>query len=282
LENSELSSSKLPPARFLLPPYALLVATLYLWAYWRSFSVDVFEHISLTEVVKIAAYPILSAFFFSAIGVLISEVISIDKKQPSKKNQETAFSKFMNRWVAVIMAVILLIFFISIFFVSFEYQWIFSAFLIGAFIAIIVMPTNFLESEINSASLRLAVVFIISVLVPFSYAQGSINAHRILKGKDFLYQAVDIFGSHDDRNLAPKMRLRYLGKLNDRFIFFDPVKETTVLLASSDVKSLELKRFREPTSSDILPRNERADARAVAPRSQEPNGQTGSRSESPQ
>ncbi len=282
MENSELSSSKLPPARFLLPPYALLVATLYLWAYWRSFSVDVFEHISLTEVVKIAAYPILSAFFFSAIGVLISEVISIDKKQPSKKNQETAFSKFMNRWVAVIMAVILLIFFISIFFVSFEYQWIFSAFLIGAFIAIIVMPTNFLESEINSASLRLAVVFIISVLVPFSYAQGSINAHRILKGKDFLYQAVDIFGSHDDRNLAPKMRLRYLGKLNDRFIFFDPVKETTVLLASSDVKSLELKRFREPTSSDILPRNERADARAVAPRSQEPNGQTGSRSESPQ
>ncbi|MCA3275362.1 MAG: hypothetical protein ING16_05790 [Roseomonas sp.] len=77
VQKSELSVSNLPRARFLLPPYAVLVATLYLWAYWRSFSVDVFEHIGLTEVVKIAAYPILSAFFFSAIGVLISEVIAL-------------------------------------------------------------------------------------------------------------------------------------------------------------------------------------------------------------
>lgn len=282
MENSELSSSKLPPARFLLPPYALLVATLYLWAYWRSFSVDVFEHISLTEVVKIAAYPILSAFFFSAIGVLISEVISIDKKQPSEKNQETAFTKFMNRWVGMIMGVILLIFFISIFFVSFEYQWIFSAFLIGLFLSFLVISTNFLESEIKSGSLRSAAVFLISVLVPLSYAQGSINARRILEGKDFLYQAVDIFGSPHDSNLAPKMRLRYLGKLNDRFIFFDPIKETTILLASSDVKSLELKRFRESASSSILPRNGRAVEKPVAPQPQETTEQRGSRNEARQ
>ena len=282
MENSELSSSKLPPVRFLLPPYALLVATLYLWAYWRSFSVDVFEHISLTEVVKIAAYPILSAFFFSAIGVLISEIISIDKKQPSEKNQETAFTKFMNRWVGMIMGVILLIFFISIFFVSFEYQWIFSALLIGFFLAFLVRSTNFLESEIKSGSLRSAVVFLMSVLVPLSYAQGSINARRILEGKDFLYQAVDIFGSPHDSNLAPEMRLRYLGKLNDRFIFFDPIKETTILLASSDLKSLELKRFGESASSSILPRNGRAVEKPVAPQPQETTEQRGSRNEARQ
>ncbi|MCA3276629.1 MAG: hypothetical protein ING16_08795 [Roseomonas sp.] len=180
------------------------------------------------------------------------------------------------------MTVVLLIFFISIFFVSFEYQWIFSAFLIGLFLSFFIRSTTFLENEINSGSLRSAVIFVISVLVPFSYAQGSINARRILEGKDFLYQAVDIFESPHNSNLAPKMRLRYVGKLDDRFIFFDPVKETTILLASSDVKSLELKRFKEPTSSEIFQRNGRAGERTVAPRPQEPNRQTGSGSETRQ
>ena len=282
MQDSELSTSKLPPAKFLLPPYAVLVATLYLWSYWRSFSVDVFEHISLAEVVKIAAYPILSAFFFSAIGLLIGEVISLEKKQFSEKSQETAFTKFMNKWVGLIVGVFFLIFIILIFFVSFEYQWLIGSMFIGIFFYSTIKATSFLENELKSDSLRSTAIFLISVLVPFSYAQGSINARRILEGKDFLYQAVDIFGSPHDSNLAPKMRLRYLGKLNDRFIFFDPIKETTILLASSDVKSLELKRFRESASSSILPRNGLAVEKPAAPQPQETTEQRGSRSEARQ
>ena len=51
--------------------YFFSVAALYLWGYWSPFKINILEYVSLSDVIKIAAFPIASVFILVAIGMLI-------------------------------------------------------------------------------------------------------------------------------------------------------------------------------------------------------------------
>lgn len=63
----------------LVIPYAFTVSTLYLFGYWGQFNINIFEYISLSDVIKITAYQlsiyILPFVLVSAVSWLIGPIM---------------------------------------------------------------------------------------------------------------------------------------------------------------------------------------------------------------
>jgi hypothetical protein len=266
-ENSSASTTALH-AKYWLGPYAIFVAILYLWGYWGTFNVNVLEHINISEVVKIAVYPLVSAFLFFVIGVVIGEVISPRGALPEGGGRDSVLGRFLNKNIGKLLALFLFInlaVFLYLDFIGSPEKW---HILVPLFALLTYFPlksSDLLRNELKSDKVRSVAIFVLSALIPFAYGRGVINANNILTGKNFLYQNIDPPSVQDDSAAEPSARLRYLGKLNDRFIFFDPVKEATVFVAMAEIKALELKRHKESPGMAALKNDSDSRSRAAAP-----------------
>jgi hypothetical protein len=266
-ENSSASTTALH-AKYWLGPYAIFVAILYLWGYWGTFNVNVLEHINISEVVKIAVYPLVSAFLFFVIGVLIGQFIAPGSSLPPGGGKNTALGRFLDKKIGKIFILFLFVgvcAFIFFDFIGSREKWTILAIVVAFVIYLPLKSSDVLRNELKSDEVRSAAIFIVSALVPFAYVRGAMNAQDILTGKNFLYQNIDPPSVQDDSAAEPSARLRYLGKLNDRFIFFDPVKEATVFVAMAEVKALELKRHKESPGMAALKNDSDSRSRAAAP-----------------
>ncbi len=262
-------------AKFWLGPYAIILATLYLWGYWSSFHVNVLEHISFTEVIKIAAYPILSAFFFLAIGMLVSGLSPLNSIFPPGGGRDSKEGKFLNRHINKIV-VVLVVVIVLVYLLGPVEKWIFLPTLFAVLVALPVKSTGLLSRELRSEDVRSLAIFAICFLIPFSYGRGIMNASSILSGKEFLYSTVNLRDSQLTVNFATNTQPRYLGKLNDHFFFYDPVKETTLLFATSELKAFDLKSHKGSTTSQAPQKIEKTSESGSAPQSQESNRLSGS------
>lgn len=262
-------------AKFWLGPYAIILATLYLWGYWSSFHVNVLEHISFTEVIKIAAYPVLSAFFVLAIGMMASGLSPLPSVLDPGGGKHSKVGSFLNGHIKKIVVV-------YVFVIVLVYQlgpvekWIILPPLFAVLIALPVKSTGLLSRELKSEDVRSLVIFAMCFLVPFSYGRGIINAHSIISGKDFLYPTVNLRDSQLAVNFATNTQPRYVGKLNEHFFFYDPVKETTLLFATSELKAFDLKSHKGSATSQAHQKGGQTGERGGAPQSQESNRSTGS------
>lgn len=269
-ENLEPLSAKL-----WLGPYAIILATLYLWGYWSSFHVNVLEHISFTEVIKIAAYPVLSAFFVLAIGMMASGLSPLPSVLDPGAGKLSKVGSFLNGHIKKIVVV-------YVFVIVLVYQlgpvekWFILPPLFAVLIALPVKSTGLLCRELKSEDVRLLVIFAMCFLVPFSYGRGIMNAHSIISGKEFLYPTVNLRDSQLAVNFATNTQPRYVGKLNDHFFFYDPVKETTLLFATSELKAFDLKSHKGSATSQAPQKGGQTGERGGAPQSQESNRSTGS------
>ena len=262
-------------AKFWLGPYAIILATLYLWGYWSSFHVNVLEHISFTEVIKIAAYPILSAFFFLAIGMLVSGLSPLNSIFPPGGGRDSKEGKFLNKnwkWFAVSFFIVIIL----VYLFSSINKWFILPPLFACLAALPVKSTGLLSKELKSENVRSLVIFVLCYLIPFSYGRGIMDAHAIISGKDFIYSSINILNLQPMVNASIDIQPRYLGKLNDRFFFYDPVKETTILVATSEMKAFDLKSRRGSAVLQIPGKDGQTSERGGAPLSQESNRSPGS------
>ena len=63
-----------------------------------------------------------------------------------------------------------------------------------------------------------------------------------MKGKKFAYSVAELPGVPVAVTAKPGERPRYVGKANDRYVFYDPVSRSISFIATSEVKTLTLKR----------------------------------------
>ncbi len=262
-------------AKFWLGPYAIILATLYLWGYWSSFHVNVLEHISFTEVIKISAYPLLSAFFFLAIGMIISGMSPLTSMLPPGGGRESREGKFLNKhrkWLIAFFLIIIL----SVYWFSSLNKWIVLPVLFACLAASRVKSSGLLSLELKSENFRSLVIFALCYLIPFSYGRGIMNAHSIISGEEFLYPTINLLDSQSTVNVVTNTQPRYLGRLDDRFFFYDPVKETTLIVAASEIKAFDLKIYRRSAVSQTSRKDGQAGEKGGTPQTQESNRSSGS------
>jgi hypothetical protein len=245
----EPSKTVLSP-KIWLGPYAIVVATLYLWGYWGSFQVNILEYISLTEIVKAAVLPIASAFAAFAFGAVLGEVLS--PNPPSVGVINSTVKKWLRRMVPAIVGVYLL---------GVTLYWLTGPVekwrLLPVFFAIAVyLPlksTGLLVLELKADGARSTALFLLAALPPFAYGSGALAAHKVLSGTKYTFVASEIPGHILATGAKPNERLRLIGRANDHFFFYDPVAESTLYIAASEAKLLALKHHKATPPSPRTP-----------------------------
>ena len=231
------ASNTVTSPKFWLGPYALVVSTLYLWGYWGSFQINILEYISISDIIKGTIYPLGSAFAFLALGVIFGEVLS-PNLQPGG-GVHTTVGRFVNKWATPLFTVFLVS--VTLLAVLGPVQkWQVLPYLFALAVYIPLKSSDFLRAELKSDGARSVSIYLLAALIPFAYGRGALAADGILSGTNYSYPTTALPGTPSSAGASPTVRLRYIGKADDRYVFLDPVSKSTSFIAASSLTNLTL------------------------------------------
>lgn len=219
--------------------YLFVVAVLYLWGYWSPFRINVLEYISLADVVKAAAYPLATVFVFIALGALIGEAIFPEGFLPPGGGAKTRLGTWLRSvvpYIALAYGTATTLYFI---FGSVD-KWRVLPILIAIPVSVTLKEAGLLKTFLKSDRARSVVLFLLASLPPFAYGQGTLKAHQILTGTDYIYVTSEIGGQSFDAKSKIETRLRYVGKAGDQYFLFAPKTRSMLIVPLSEAKILEL------------------------------------------
>ena len=191
---------------WITPPYVFVVGILYLWGYWSSFNINVFEYAELSDLIKVAIIPVGSVFFFILLGFFLGEV-TITPKIAKRGGENTAFSSIMAKtkwiWISVYWLIVLFLIFTDL-----PGKWIVLP-MIGMFFPYFILKKSLFLSEITSDSVRTLMIMSISILPIYSFCEGKQNAVKVLDSVKYLYTP----------SIAGLQKAKYVGHVAG-YVFF--------------------------------------------------------------
>jgi len=223
---------------WLSPIYFISVGVLYLWGYWASFDINIFEYLDLSDVVKVAIIPVGSVFIFTLIGFAIGE-FAVSDVLPEGGGKESRVGVFLNR----IIPILILLYGILLYVMTFYYvpaKWHILPMLYLFPIYLILKRSGFLH-EIKKDTARSLVIMAIVALPLFSFARGKINAQNIINNENYRYAKVQ----WSDKEM------KYLGHVSDYFFFLS--KDNQEYVISKDEEVSPLKLHEHSFADDVAP-----------------------------
>jgi hypothetical protein len=227
------------PTPYWSTAYVVVVAVLYLWGYWSPFNINVLEYLSLADVVKAAAYPLASVFFFAAVGALAGEAMFPEGFLPSGGGANTKAGVWLGKAAPVIVTVYVIAIVMYLIFGSVE-KWRFLPILIAIPVCFALKEAGLMKTLLNSDRARTVVLFLLAALPPFAYGEGTLKAHRVMTGTDYTYVASEIAGHPFDDKSKAETRLRYVGKAGDQYFLYAPGKRSVLVVPIAEAKVFEV------------------------------------------
>ncbi|MGE8064436.1 hypothetical protein [Pseudomonas sp. NPDC089569] len=224
---------------YFLSMYCASAGVLYLWGYWSPFGVNILEYISLADIVKSTIYPIASAFFFLALGVVMGQLVRVAPALPPGGGRDTPLAQFLIRHKRLLIilytaAVLMLLIYGSV------EKWQFGLpVLVGAPIALYASHHNVLVRQIPVDGVRTAFLFLLAVLPFIAFGHGQLRAAAVLEGKAFDYVIDNSIVTPDE----PLQSTRFIGHAGDFFFFLEPKKSILSISKFEALKTLRLGRF---------------------------------------
>lgn len=234
--------------------YFFSVAILYLWGYWSPFNINILEHVSLSDVIKTAAYPIASVFIFAAIGAIIGELIFPEGFMPRGGGKNTKTGALLRRF-APALATVYMVFIFMLFIFGPTEKWRTLPILLAIPTSLALKEAEVLHTLIKSERARSVVLFLLAALPPFAYGQGALRANDIITGKTYSYVISEIQGYTYQSNVQRDSRLRYIGKAGEQYFFYAPEVRSVLVLPTGEAKIIELRMSDANESTDIVPIN---------------------------
>jgi hypothetical protein len=222
--------------------YFLSVATLYLWAYWATFEVNILEFVGLTEIVKTALFPVASFFVFIVLGAIAGEAIFPHGFLPAGGGANTSVGRAVRRWAPAVATIYVVLVLLLLFLGPVE-KWRALPVLIAIPVSFGLKEAGFLQPTIKSDSARTVVIFLIAALPPFAYGHGTLRANDIRSGKSFSYVTSAIDGQQLDASAPVTSKPRYLGKAGDTYFLFEPTKQALLVVHEAQVKLVQLQTY---------------------------------------
>lgn len=191
-----------------------MVGACYQFGYWGSFHVNPLEFISITDVGKLAVYPLVVTFACILSGILIGKLLIITHYPPGA-GADTPIGRKLNKhrtWLAA--SLILIAANVAIFFTRPE-KWLVVAALIGP-LSTGIGNLDSLIKVLPNAGMRYSILSVIVLLPIFSIYQGSRQAHDIKDNRPA--QFVDVVRSKLPIESDEKHSVAYLGYLGNVYI----------------------------------------------------------------
>jgi len=255
---SDKPESKIPSAYF-SSAYFFAVAVLYLWGYWSQFNVNVLEYISLTDVVKTAAYPIASVFIFMALGMIAGEFMFPKGFLPESGGSDTRVGRTLRRAAPAILTIYAAGTFLLWLLGPIE-KWLILPVLVSLPLSFALKEAGILKTFIGSERLRSVALFAMAALPPLAYGQGVLRAHDIISGKSYSYILSPIVGHPNEPQTKPESRLRYVGKAGEEYFLYSPLSQSMLILPTKEAKLIEIR-----SNSSRAPKPTEFPASAVSP-----------------
>jgi hypothetical protein len=242
-ESSESSIGKPASTQlYFLTLYFVAVGVLYLWGYWSTFNVNILEYLSLTDVIRLTAYPVASAFVFMAIGAVVAEVLVGQPTLPAGIGRNTRTGKFLRKIVPFLVFAYLAAT-VALTLSNIPNKWSPLSVLFAVPVYVFAKKRDFLIDLVPHDSARSIVIYLLATLPTFAYGQGQLHAAVIVGGQKFEYVLSPIDQVSVAADASPIQRVRYLGHAGDLFFFLNPMHSILVITKFQDDKPLLLKHF---------------------------------------
>ena len=233
----KLASSSLLP--YWSTAYFLSVGILYLWGYWSPFKINVLEYVGLSDLVKTAAYPVVSVFVFMAISAIAGELMFPHGFMPQGGGGSTKTGLFLRRHLWLLAAVYAVAT-VSIFLFGPIEKWLILPALVAVPVSLSLKSTGILEDKIQHERHRSVALFLIATLPLFAYGHGAMKADDLLTGKSYLYVVSKLEAAPVAPQSTQFMKLRYIGKAGDHYFLYSPDAKTVLIVPPAEAKVLEL------------------------------------------
>jgi len=238
-----ISGKRIREYGFIASFYSVVVGILYLWGYWSSFEVNILEYISLTDIVKVAIFPILSSFIIFALGAIAGELM-LAGKFPDGGGVNTPTGRFLNKYKDWLLALYILCTYL-IFLFGQTQKWLILPLLISIPISTWLRNRGFLQDLIPNGSANRTIGLLVCALPFYAFGHGIMNAHAIIDGATYQYVDLDMkklsFIVSDPEFKDNK--LKFIGVLNN-LIFLMPTGGKTIIIAKFDsLEPIALKTY---------------------------------------
>lgn len=220
--------------------YLVTVGILYLWGYWPRFGINILEYLSLTDVVKLTAYPVASAFVFLAIGAVFGELMVSDPSVTPESIRRSHVGRFF-RWAAPVITPLYIVGTFALFMWGPETKWQVLPILVAMPLYVAAKRAGLL-SELSHDSTRSVLVFLLVLLPLWAYGQGRTEAQHIRDGKKYTYLTkapADTLPIEDPAKA--QTRIKYLGHAGGFFFLLAADNKTVILLDIDKTNGLHLK-----------------------------------------
>lgn len=207
-------------------PYGAIVASLYLFGYWGAFEINILEFVGFSELVKLAAYPLLASLTFLIIGYALSELFHGDSLPPGG-GADTKIGRFGRKYWRSLLAVhISVVVLIGIFGQAPE-KW----FVVASLASVLSVPLShlaFFISVIPDPRIRGSVLFLLFLVAGMAFAYGRLDAHLAKTG--FSPQVVDVTRSNLSLQSDKKKPVAYLGYVGGYFMLYESATGSVVIM----------------------------------------------------
>ena len=207
---------------WLFPVYFVSVGILYLWAYWYTFNINIFEYANLLDIVKASLIPVGTPFFLILIVMFICEFTFFYQDSEDHVDSLTRSSL-----IIPFLGILVLIFTVLF---SVEMRWKALPWLLGIIPYLVLKRSSFF-SEITQDSVRSVLILAVSTLPIYSFCIGKTDANKVIEGKYVNVTVEEIAGYKD---------LKYIGNAGE-MLFFISQKNTEIVLRKIDDNPLVLR-----------------------------------------
>jgi len=193
-----------------------MIGVLYLWAYWSSFRINIFEYAGLTDLVKVAIIPVGTLFFFVLIGFILGEY-TYGSKLPEGGGKNTWFGKFLNKsssFLNILYWVILVFLIVS----DMPIKWDILPFIGVAYPYLVLKKSSFLI-EIKPDSTRATIILTLCILPIYAFCKGKLDSIEILTNEKYRYV----------ESVGTLKHAKYLGHVAQYLFFISRDNEKVVI-----------------------------------------------------
>ncbi len=224
----------------LIIPYSIGISTLYLFGYWGSFNINIFEYIGISDVLKIAIYQLIHYGSLILLGVVTAHLFInpvMSKALPPGEGAELPETKFIKKyWRFLAIIPFSLIIYITLFTNS-ETRWLAAALLIAPLSPFIVGNSTFLSDLIPNTTARNTIAYLGLMIFILSYGWGTVDAAR----KKAMDNNVSVNGG--------ELKKTYIGRAGDHIFFWDKENSMVEILLTESVKSV---KYQIPQSKPLF------------------------------
>lgn len=207
---------------------AITLSFCYLVGFWNTFDINIFEYISISDIVREAIYPLIISFAFSIIGYIWGF------RTPSNYVDDSKI-QHMNVHIRVIVVVNAILCGILIYLKQPSF-WMF-----GGFVFIFLMFELFKTTLITISlqyNLNPAIIFIMGFMMVESVCFGKIDSYNILQGHDTFWVSSRFIQNKDISSSDKKFK--YISLEGNYVFLLSENNKRIVLVRTSEIPALEL------------------------------------------